>query len=267
MGQYYHIFNLTKGKVLNVQDGWKFTEKYMSIIILVILLQNEWKNDEIVMIGDYDESDKSFEFVNTFLSKYNLKIANEDESAQRFEDGIVMNLYNLYSNGDLPKKADLNEFEIVYSCEGKKPVFYPNKYNKDEKIIIEKVETNTYDVYLFLDHTTKEYIRFDNEFFEGFWKGRKDGFTDEKMKFTMIQLNQIMINIIKNLIANLNIHSDCKTEWSGRFAGHSLSFEKENEEFVLNYTNVTNILSNKEELFKYEDDIFYDPEHVVEEEE
>lgn len=265
MGQYYHIFNLTKGKVLNIQDGWKFTEKYMSIIILVILLQNEWKNDEIVMIGDYDESDKSFEFVNTFLSKYNMKIANEERIN---EDGIVMNLYNLYSNGYLPRISDLNEFEVVYSWEAKKSVFYPNKNAKrleDAKIIIEKVETN--DIYLFLDHTTKEYIRFDNEFFEGFWKGRKDGFSDKKINFTLIQLNLIMIDIIKNLIANRNFHSDCVTEWSGRFAGHSLSFEKENEEFVLNYTNVTNILSNKEELIKYEDDIFYDPEHVVEEEE
>ena len=97
MGQYWKIFNLTQGVVLFVHDGSKYCEKSLEIDVLLYLLQDEWKNNKIVMIGDYDETEKSVEFTREFLSNYDLQLTTNDI--------LMNNLYNLHFKGFLPKRA------------------------------------------------------------------------------------------------------------------------------------------------------------------
>jgi hypothetical protein len=222
MGQYWKIFNLTKGKVLFVYDGSKYDEKSISIDVLLHLLQDEWKNDKIVMIGDYDQTPQSAEFTREFLETYGLSVIDN-------KDHFMNNLYLLESEGFLPKQAYPSNlaFESIlgnFGLEQKTYHFLLNKRNPEL----------TEEDYIFVDHTTKEYVLFNQRFFQGFYNTK----TKKPLTMTLIQYNHLVQDIVLGLITNNSEYKD-ELKWHGRFAGHQLSFEKSKE--LDSYQNISSL--------------------------
>ncbi len=259
MGQYWKIFNLTQGVVLFIHDGSKYCEKSISIDVLLYLLQDEWKNNKIVMIGDYDDTEKSAEFTREFLSNYDLQLTTEDLQ--------MNNLYHLDFQGFLPKKAydsgtkldttylnmDLQQKIIRYfQSTGvlKKDTFYtstnkiyfvPNKYEEiNEQNLIMYKPVPTEDTYAFINHSNKEYVLFDKSFFNGFYNKH----TKKALTMTTIKYNNLVKDIVLGLITNNSEIQDTLT-WQGRFAGHILSFEKvtETSDFISTYNDISSLFT------------------------
>jgi hypothetical protein len=274
MGQYWKIFNLTQGVVLFVNDGSKYCEKSISIDILLYLLQDEWKNNKIVMIGDYDETEKSVEFTREFLSNYDLTLTTNDIHFN--------NLYNLHFERFLPKRAyesgtkldttylnmELQQRIIhYYQSTGvlKKDTFYtstnkiyfvPNKYDEiNEQNLIMYKPVPTEDTYAFIDHSNKEYVLFDKSFFNGFYDKR----TKKALNMTIIEYNHLVEDIVLGLITNNSEVQDTLT-WHGRFAGHSLSFEQ-NSDILSTYNDISSLFTaehvDKNSLTRDFSDIIY----------
>ncbi len=253
MSQYWEIFNLSYGKVIPVHDGSKYKEKCISIDVLLHLLQTEWKRSKIVMIGDKDNTGKCEEYTKEFLSVYNL------EYVENRNIDIENNLQVLDSEGILPKKAYITHFgcsyldmelmaqiELFLLSKGKeidmfKNIFFlQNKFKKiDDDNLIYYHPMITNDIYYFIDHTSKEYVKFHPGLFHGFYDKRRK----RMVPMTVIRYNPIVINIVLGLITNQN---EYKYEWNGRFAGHVLSFEREANcgEFLSSagFTDITPLL-------------------------
>ncbi len=261
MGQYWKIFNITRGVVMFVHDGAKYCEKSISIDVLLYLLQDEWKNNKIVMIGDYDDTEKSVEFTREFLSNYELTLTTKDIQ--------MNNLYHLDFQGFLPKRSyesgtkldttylnmDLQQRIIrYYQSTGvlKKDTFYvstnkvyfvPNKYGEiNEQNLIMYKPIPIENIYAFIDHTNKEYVLFDKSFFHGFYDKR----TKKPLTMTTIQYNHLVQDIVLGLITNNSEEEETLT-WHGRFAGHILSFEKvtEDSEFMSSYNDISSLFTAK----------------------
>lgn len=282
MGQYWKIFNITQGKVMFIHDGSKYCEKSLSIDVLLYLLQNSWKNNKIVMIGDYDETDECTEFTREFLSRYSLNITNPNSS--------LNNLYNLDSRDYLPRKAyipssyfdttylnvDLSQKVIPYLKsigKLKKNLFYSFLYdtyfvlNKHEPIdennliLYKPIETD--DDYVFINHSNKEYLLFNKQFFNGFYI-RNYRNKLKPLTMTTIKYNHLVKDIVLGLITN-NSEFKENLNWHGRFASKEISFEKIND-FSQNYhfdtyINISDIFIgetvNKNELYRDFSDIIY----------
>ncbi len=266
--QNWQIFNLSYGKIIPIHDGNKYVEKDISIDVLLHLLQNEWKNSRIAMISDADNSDKSEQFSNDFLAIYGLEYNNV-----RSKFDIRNNLYELESEFILPKRAYISSFASTYlnielmakidfylTTKGinvdmfKNIYFIPNVYENisDNNLILWKCVKSD-DTYVFIDHSKKEYVKFENSFFKGFY----DTITKKELTMTVIEYNPVVKNIIRGLITN---NSEYKCEWHGRYVGDILSFEKYNNicDKIKDYTNITNIFTNKSELYDQElDKVIY----------
>ncbi len=271
MGQYWQIFNITQGKVIPIHDGSKYCEKSISIDVLITLLQNEWKNNKIVMIGDYDDTEISKEFTKEFLDLYELTSKET-------------NLYNLDSNKILPYRAYESSFlssssylhiggysEIfnihrkILSLKNNTKInnntilFMINKYNHCDNII-EYKPFETKDEYAFMNHTKKEYVLFNQSFFNGFY----DKNTKKPLVMTLIEYNELVQDIVLGLITNNSEYKD-KLSWHGHFAGNNLSFEKI-EEFAQHsefseYTNISELFIgetvDKNSLYRDFSEIIY----------
>ncbi len=251
MGQYWQIFNITQGKVIPIHDGSKYSEKSISIDVLITLLQNECQNNKIVMIGDYDDTEISKEFTKEFLDLYRF-VSKET------------NLYNLDSEKILPYCAyeslflssssylHIGGYSEIFNIHRKilslknntkinnnTILFMINKYNHSDNII-EYKPIQTEDEYAFIDHTKKEYVLFNKVFFHGFYDIR----TKNPLTMTLIQYNHLVQDIVLGLITNNSEFKD-KLKWHGRFAGHKLSFGKI-EQFAQHtdfseYTNISEL--------------------------
>ena len=272
MGQYWKIFNISKGKVMFVYDGAKYCEKSISIDVLLYLLQNEWKDNKIVMIGDYDETIQSAQFTTEFLEKYGFTTIDKD-------DYLMNNLYLLHSNELLPKSAyrgcKLDTSHVNFELQQKiiqyfqsigkldknsyyltinNTFFVTNRNNPlNEDNLIEYKPFQTEDEYAFIDNSNKEYVLFNAQFFNGFYDTR----TNKPLTMSIIQYNNLVQDIVLGLITNNSEFKD-KLSWHGRFAGHKLSFEKMNE-FIKNskfseYTNISELfigeIVNKNEIYR-----------------
>ncbi len=259
MGQYWKIFNISKGKAMFLYDAAKYCEKSIEIDILLYLLQNDWKDNKIVMIGDYDQTVESAQFATEFLEKYGLTTIDKD-------DYTMNNLFLLHSEDLLPKSAyrgsklDMTYMNIelqrkiisYFQSIGKlkKDTFYyelnPHYFILDkhqplnEDNLIEYKPLQTEDEYAFIDHTSKEYVLFNVPFFHGFYDTR----TKKALTMSIIQYNHLVQDIVLGLITNNSEFKD-KLSWHGRFAGHKLSFEKM-EQFAQHnlfseYTNISEL--------------------------
>ncbi len=249
MTQYYQLFNLSKGLVMPIKDGSKYIEKSISIDALIFLLQEEWKGDKIIMIGDYNEESK--QYTQEFLSVYGLSYEGED------------NLYTLWSDGYLPKNAyeevlwtkKMKEFSDPFTMISK---ILDKEKDKDQsdyfmttkkKVRLEKMKTD--DIYVFVNHTKKEYVKFDEEFFQGFYTTDYSNDMRKRIYMTIPYLCPVVRNIVEGLIAHKNKHSDYKRVWSGRFSGDSLSFMKESHfSMISDYTNIYHELSREDYYFQ-----------------
>lgn len=64
MGQYYKYFNLDKKVCLSPSAGLKLTEhSWMGnndVLALLQLVKTEWKNDRIIQLGDYADSEEHY---------------------------------------------------------------------------------------------------------------------------------------------------------------------------------------------------------------
>lgn len=115
MGQYYKIMNLDKNQYLYSHDfdcGLKLMESsyigddhhsngYMET--LTYLIQNEWKGDRIVMVGDYAGTDwaytepcqqKDKQFYINLMNEKKFEIINTND-----KDGYEITLYNMDEHG------------------------------------------------------------------------------------------------------------------------------------------------------------------------
>jgi hypothetical protein len=267
MGVYWQIFNITLGKVMPVHDGGKHCEKGLSIDALFYLLQNDWKNSQIVMIGDHDKSQESVDYAYKFLEHYNMGYLDKSRPE------IINNLQIMAMESLLPQKAyessfcssylnmevmakielflssrqkNIDMFQVIY--------FVPNIYKKIEDtnlILWTTIPTN--DVYLLFDHDRKEYVQFDDAFFRGFFNILQK----RPLSMTLVKYNPVMKNVLLGLITH---KSEYPYTWHGRFAGHTLSFEKKSDaaEKAEEYTNISNIFTNKKELYsEYFDNVIY----------
>lgn len=251
MGQYWEIFNISKGKVMFVHDGSKYDEKSISIDVLLYLLQDEWKNDKIVMIGDYDETPQCAEFTCEFLKTYGLSVIDHT-------DHFTNNLYLLESEGFLPKQAYPSHlsFENIFGnfvLEQKKTDhFILNKRNPEDIVLYSPLPTE--DDYIFVDHTTKEYVLFNQRFFEHFYHTKMK----KPLKMTLIRYNHLVQDIVLGLITNNSEYID-ELKWHGRFAGHQLSFEKLTE--LDSYQNISSLFIaddiDKNSIYRRSSDIIY----------
>lgn len=256
MGQYWEIFNLTTGKVMPVHDGSKYCEKHISLDVLLYLLQNEWKECEITMIGDYDDTEKCADFTRKFLNHYDLTSHRN-------------NLYLLDAEGILPKSAYETSFYCNYmnanidyrvmlylKSIGKTNSIYfiSDKWKLDEKSVIEWKDIKTSETYAFINHTRKEYILFDQDFFVNFYDKR----TKKQLTMSLVKYNNIVKSVVKGLITN---HSEYQNTifWHGLWSGHSLSFSNVNDFSSIDlYTNISNIFTDKKSMYDEDfDDILY----------
>jgi hypothetical protein len=256
MGQYWEIFNLTTGKVMPVHDGSKYCEKHISLDVLLFLLQNEWKDCEITMIGDYDDTEKCAEFTRKFLEHYDLTSHRN-------------NLYTLDADGILPKSSYETSFYCNYMnanidyrvmlylesiSKTKSIYFILDKWKLNEKSVIEWKAVETTETYAFINHTAKEYILFDQVFFAGFYDRR----TKKPLTMTIVKYNNLVKSVVKGLIVNKSEYQD-KISWHGRWSGHSLSFSNVNDfNSIDSYTNMSNIFTDKKSIYDEDfDDILY----------
>lgn len=260
-----------------IHDGSKYMEKGVSIDALIFLLLDEWKGDKIIMIGDYNEESKKY--TQEFLSAYGLSYDGED------------NLYFLWSEGYLPKNAyekvlwtkKMNDISDPFFIISKILDKEKDKDNSDyfmtstKKVRLEKIKTD--DIYIFVNYTKKEYVKFDEDFFQGFYTTNHDDLR-KRIYMTLPILNPIVKNIVEGLIAHRNKHSDVERGWSGRFAGDSLGFTKESEfSMISEYTNIYEELvrmdydfethgqkleeiNGKRGWIMYEDHIHYDKDFI-----
>ncbi len=270
MGQYWEIFNLTHGKVMPIHDGSKYCEKCISIDVLLYLLQKEWKGCEIVMIGDYDDTEKCAQFTKRFLDVYELT------------SPYIQNLYLLNSEDKLPVGAYRSNFASTYGSrnfdphialyqswissiehkkEGSKRNIYfidLTHYNFDPSCVVSWKPIPTSDVYMLISHTSKEYVRFDSAFFEGFY----DAYHKTPLTMTIVKYNSILQNVVKGLITHNSEY--CETiPWHGRWAGHALDFMIYKEEDIDGtYTNISHLFEKKSDLYDEYGRVIYslDPE-------
>ncbi len=271
MGQYWQIFNITQGKVIPIHDGSKYCEKSISIDVLIMLLQNEWKNNKIVMIGDYDDTEISKEFTKEFLDLYELTSKETNLYDLDFKKILP---YMAYESSFLSSSSHLHiggYSEIFYiqrkilSLKNNTKINYNtilfmiNKYSNCDNIIEYKPH-ETDDEYAFINHTKKEYIFFNKPFFYGFYSTR----TKKALTMTLIQYNHLVQDIVLGLITNNSEFKD-KLTWHGRFAGHNLSFEKmetftQHSEFS-DYINISELFIgesiNKNTIYRDTSNILY----------
>ncbi len=227
MGQQYEIVNLSSGIVLpSLGDGSKYMEKYYSIYALIFLLQDEYKGDKIIMVGEYDEESK--QYTQEFLSVYGLSYDGDESLVYlKYEDILPKAAYKEVVWTQRLKNI-MDPFHRIQEILNDKKEVDKNDYlmTSTKKVLLNKTETD--DIYVFINHTKKEYVKFDEEFFKGFYI---EGYDDERipLRFTLPILDPISKNVVEGLIAHRNFHSDCLRGWSGRFAGDSLGFMKESE--------------------------------------
>ncbi len=227
MGQEWQIFNLSKGIVIpSLGDGSKYMEKYYSIYSLIFLLQDEYKGDKIIMIGEYDEESK--QYTQEFLSVYGLSYDGDESLVYlKYEDILPKAAYKEVVWTQRLKNI-MDPFHRIQEILNDKKEVDKNDYlmTSTKKVLLNKTETD--DIYVFINHTKKEYVKFDEEFFKGFYI---EGYDDEKipLRFTLPILDPISKNIISSLISHKSRHADCERGFTGLFAGDSLGFMKESE--------------------------------------
>lgn len=262
MGQFWQIFNLTKGVVMPINDGQKYMEKGLSIYALVLLLQDDWQGDKIVMLGDYDED--SQQYTDQFLSVYKMKYEGSK------------NLFDLWYRGYLPQKAYNRCITTKFQQKYLDPI--PRYHVEDEDpfdyfIISQKntmfgyttkkekiIRTETVEIYAFVNHTKQEYVKFDEAFFRGFhtcsFYDDEDGDKDYAlMKMTLPILNPLVKNVVQGLIAHAGEqNADCQRGWSGKFAGDCLAFMKEST-LPAGYRNILEDLVKKDYIFATHEDL------------
>ena len=276
MGQEWQIFNLSKGIILpSLGDGSKYMEKYYSIYALIFLLQDEYKGDKIIMIGEYDEESK--QYTDEFLSVYGLSYEGDESLVYlKYEDILPKAAYKEVVWTQRLKNI-MDPFHRIQEILNDKKEVDKNDYlmTSAKKVLLKDMPTD--DVYIFIDHTKKEYVKFDEEFFKGFYV---EGYDDERIpqQMTLPILNPIVKNVVEGLIAHRNRHSDCLRGWTGRFAGDSLGFMKEQDFIqIQEYTNIYEELvrmdyqfethtgqtmeeiNGKQGWIMYEDKVCYDP--------
>lgn len=227
MGQEWILLNLSKGIILpSLGDGSKYMEKYYSIYALIFLLQNEWKGDKVIMLGEYDEESK--QYTNEFLSVYGLSYEGEDNLVYlKYEDILPKASYKevIWTK---KMKNMMDPFHRIQEILDGKKDDDKNDYlmTSTKKVLLKDIPTDN--IYIFVNYTKKEYVKFDKEFFQGFYTTNYD---DERipLRSTLPIFNGIQKNIIQALISHKNYHSDCERGYTGRFCGDSLGFIKETE--------------------------------------
>ncbi len=251
MGQEWQIFNLSKGITLpSLCDGSKFMEKYYSIYALIFLLQNDWRGDKIIMIGEYDEESK--QYTDEFLSVYGLSY-DGDESlvCLKYEDILPKAAYEEVVWTQRLKNIR-DPFHRIQEILNDKKEVDKNDYlmTSTKKVLLKDMPTD--DVYVFVNHTKKEYVKFDEEFFQGFYTTDYRNDMRKRIYMTLPKVNDIVKNIILTLISHKNPHSDLPRFFSGRFAGDSLEFMKESDFFLIQsqYTNIYHELSREDHYFQ-----------------
>ncbi len=263
MGQDWLIFNISKGKVLNIYDESKLIEKKISIDALLFLLNKSWKNDKIVITGDYDDryhiSDHMKNWIDTFLLPY------KNVDLQKYRNH---NLYSLESNQLLPQSIYVTNFsyideedDLIFPMEFEDDKEEKNSYFllNDEKVKYEKniVLHN----YFFINHTKKMYVLFDSSFFQYI----HDQKTKRPLQMTLLNTNIVVRNIVIGLLASFSsngrgVGDIPNYDWIGMWCGDHISFisykELERNCDLRSYENISQLFSNEEKIFDCYDDVY-----------
>lgn len=266
MNQSWQIYNISKGLTLNsICDDNEILNKSISIDILLYLLQNKWRYDKIVITGNLDDTYNSSEhmkdYIDYFLSNYNMKYKNLIKKKD-------YNLYNIDSNGFLPKDShninisvnyidlfcqfnieidelDSNDNDDTFSASNDE---IRRLYINDNGNIIKYEEINTYYTHLFVNHTKCMYVLFDSDLLQS-------NFLGKRYNMTLPTTNNLVKNIVLYLLAshssfgrglneiNNEINNDIK-EYIGMWCGDAIGFEKMNQK-IASYENISNIFNKK----------------------
>ena len=272
MNQSWQIYNISKGLTLNaIYDDNEILNKSISIDVLLYLLQSKWRYDKIVITGNLDDTYNSSEdmkdYVDYFLSNYNIKYKDLVKKKD-------YNLYNLDSNGFLPKDShniniSVNYIDLFYQ-------FYleldSNKnsqcneshqdnndetrrlYINDNGNIIKYEEINTYYTYVFVNHTKCMYVLFDSHLLQS-------NFLGKRYNMTLPTTNNLVKKIVLYLLASHSsfgrgvnddslppkINNDIE-EYIGMWCGDAIGFEKMNQK-IASYENISNIFNKKSRTY------------------
>lgn len=278
MGQEWQLYNLSKGIIIpSLGDGSKYMEKYYSIYALIFLLQDEMKGDKVIMLGEYDMESK--QYTDEFLSVYGLSYQGEDNLIYlKYEDILPKACYKevIWTK---KMKNMMDPFHRIQKILDSKKDDDKNDYLMTSTKNVLLIDIPTDDVYIFIDHTRREYVKFDEEFFQGFYTTDSSNDMRKRIYMTLPILNPIVKNIVEGLIAHRNKHSDVERGWNGRFAGDSLGFMKESEFSMISeykniyeelvrmdydfetYENMEKVLGKPGWIF-YHDEIGYDKDFI-----
>ncbi len=229
MIQEWNIFNLSKGKVLNLEYEANILEKDISIDALLLLLENEWCGDRILLSGDrddhYESSDVMKEWIDQFLSKHSLTYAQIQMRSERTYTLATLPIMQTH----LVKQRDIEfvdeECDLIFPFEldedqeeEEKSQSYFLLSNGYKRVDYESVQKRSH--YTLVNHTKKVYVHFDAQLYK--------------------QRSYIVAGLLASHSANgRGIYDLPEAKWIGMFCGDSISFERNIE--YKDYRNISHI--------------------------
>ncbi len=260
MKQSWQIYNISKGLSLgSIYDNNELFDKSTSIDILLYLLQSKWKYDKIVITGNLDDTYNSSshmkDYIDYFLSNYNLKISDLIKNRKTKTN---LNLYNIDYTGLIPRESEKINVSVDYIdtfCQFDIEMDdidtsitinndIPKLYINDNGYLIDYEKYNIYNTYAFVNHTKRMYVLFDNELLE-------TNFLEKKYNNTFPNTNDLVKNIVIYLLVSHSAFGRGENEscdnfenYIGMWCNDTISFEKMNQR-IGSYQNISQLFSKK----------------------
>ncbi len=261
MKQSWQIYNISKGLSLgSITDDDELFNKSISIDLLLYLLQNKWKNDKIVITGNFDDTYNSSshmkDCIDYFLSNYNIKYNELIKKSKK-----DLNLYNLEYNGLIPKESEKINVSVDYIdtfCQFQIEIEelnnnfdeielnsdIPKLYINDNGLLIDYEKYNIYNTYAFVNHSKRMYVLFNNELLE-------NNFLEKKYNNTFPNTNDLVKKIVIYLLVSHsafgrgeNEVTNGYEEYIGMWCNDNISFERNNQ-IIASYKNISQLFSKK----------------------